>query len=50
MVNVPKEIAALGFQQAELRKQIARQLMAQKQAQQQQRDGCGGRAGARTDG
>ena len=35
MVNVPKEIAALGFQQAELRKRMAMQLMAQRQAQQQ---------------
>jgi len=35
MVNVPKDIAALGYQQAALRKQLAMQLMAQRQAQQQ---------------
>jgi hypothetical protein len=37
MVNVPKEIAALGYQQAELRKRIAMQVMAQKMAAQKQR-------------
>ena len=35
MVNVPKDIAALGFQQAELRKRMALQLMAQKIAASQ---------------
>jgi hypothetical protein len=37
MVNVPKDIAALGYQQAELRKRIAMQVMAQKVAAQKQR-------------